>query len=170
MKDAIDSHMQAGTYTIGIVIDPLITIRRSVLIKQIHSFILSKMRVTHSVDVAIPLRNSYERSIARSIIANKQQFPNLKLTLLLAEYQWKNHIKAQCNLSSAKYSDILTSANRLIILRTMFSSAFVRKLLDELSSNSDLIIYHLNSDRHISVLRSFIKCRMHHTFSIFDIL
>lgn len=157
MNNASYSYKQDNTYTIGIIVDQSIIIRKHIIVKRILSFITSKQfSLYHTVNIIIALRNSYECSIARNVIEKRLLHPNLKLFLLLSGHQINSHNKARLNASTTKYSDIIASTEGLSVIQTTFTSTFFRKSLEEISKNCDLIIYRLICDRHIRLLQSLI--------------
>ena len=166
-----NSHIKTDSYTIGIIIDPSTTIKKKVLILRVLSFILSdKFAIYGTVNIVIALRNSYECDIAKEIKKIKHRNPYIRLHLLLSEHQLNRSHKPQHNTSKTKYVDIITSADNLTVIPSTFASGFFRKLLDEISKNCDLTLYHINGERYNHILQTIINYHHSLSLSIFDIM
>lgn len=150
-----EPHSTSDTYSIGIIIEPDGHTRKHLFIKSIISYILSSCHLNcQTLWLIIILRNPYEQSLARQLILLKLKYTNVKIEVLLSDFQYNKFLREQENICQCKYSDIISSADSYTIIHTTFPSDFFRQVSNRMAQQCDQIVYALNYEWQETLLNA----------------
>ena len=152
-------HSTSDIYSVGIIIEPDGHTRKHLFIRKIISHILSFDHLNYqALWLILPLRNPYEQSLARQLILLKHKYPNVKIEVLLSDYQYNRFLCWQNDICQCKYSDIIGFANKYTIIHTAFPTDFFRQVSNRMAQQCNQIVYALNNEWQETLLKAI--CRL----------
>lgn len=152
-------HSTSDIYSVGIIIEPDGHTRKHLFIRKIISHILSFDHLNYqALWLILPLRNPYEQSLARQLILLKHKYPNVKIEVLLSDYQYNRFLCWQNDIYKCKYSDIIGFANKYTIIHTAFPTDFFRQVSNRMAQQCNQIVYALNNEWQETLLKAI--CRL----------
>lgn len=152
-------HSTSDIYSVGIIIEPDGHTRKHLFIRKIISHVLSFDHLNYqALWLILPLRNPYEQSLARQLILLKHKYPNVKIEVLLSNYQYNRFLCWQNDICQCKYSDIIGFANKYTIIHTAFPTDFFRQVSNRMAQQCNQIVYALNNEWQETLLKAI--CRL----------
>ena len=152
-------HSTSYIYSVGIIIEPDGHTRKHLFIRKIISQILSFDHLNYqALWLILPLRNPYEQSLARQLILLKHKYPNVKIEVLLSDYQCNRFSCWQNDICQCKYSDIIGFADKYTIIHTAFPTDFFRQVSNRMAQQCNQIVYALNNEWQETLLKAI--CRL----------
>ena len=152
-------HSTSDIYSVGIIIEPDGHTRKHLFIRKIISHVLSFDHLNYqALWLILPLRNPYEQSLARQLILLKHKYPNVKIEVLLSDYQYNRFLRWQNDICQCKYSDIIGFANKYTIIHTAFPTDFFRQVSNRMAQQCNQIVYALNNEWQETLLKAI--CRL----------
>ena len=152
-------HSTSDIYSVGIIIEPDGHTRKHLFIRKIISHVLSFDHLNYqALWLILPLRNPYEQSLARQLILLKHKYPNVKIEVLLSDYQYNRFSCWQNDICQCKYSDIIGFANKYTIIHTAFPTDFFRQVSNRMAQQCNQIVYALNNEWQETLLKAI--CRL----------
>lgn len=154
-----DPHSTSDIYSVGIIIEPDGHTRKHLFIRKIISHVLSFDHLNYqALWLILPLRNPYEQSLARQLILLKHKYPNVKIEVLLSDYQYNRFLRWRNDICQCKYSDIIGFANKYTIIHTAFPTDFFRQVSNRMAQQCNQIVYALNNEWQETLLKAI--CRL----------
>lgn len=152
-------HSTSDIYSVGIIIEPDGHTRKHLFIRKIISHVLSFDHLNYqALWLILPLRNPYEQSLARQLILLKHKYPNVKIEVLLSDYQYNRFLRWRNDICQCKYSDIIGFANKYTIIHTAFPTDFFRQVSNRMAQQCNQIVYALNNEWQETLLKAI--CRL----------
>ena len=154
-----EPHSTSDTYSIGIIIESDGHTRKCLFIRKIISHVLSFDHLNYqALWLILPLRNPYEQSLARQLILFKHKYLNVKIEVLLSDYQYNRFLRWRNDICQCKYSDIIGFADKYTIIHTAFPTDFFRQVSNRMAQQCNQIVYALNNEWQETLLKAI--CRL----------